>query len=96
MTSDTPQDRLKRLDEGVNEDIELLSFNECAKIMRIARKTISRATQLFTQTQGKDGLPFIMVGRYPKLRRPSIALWLKREEEKSAYCGTYGQFANAQ
>ena len=95
MTSDTPQDRLERINEGVNDDIEMLSIRECAQIMHISPKTIRRAMDLFTQTKGTCGLPFVVFERARKIRRPAIVLWLKREEEKSAYCGDY-DFANAQ
>lgn len=73
----------KRRREFSGDPDEILSVQEVSIILRIGEREITRAMDLYAQTHGERGLPFLP-GKRRKLRRRSITAWLDREEELAA------------
>ena len=62
---------------------EILSVMEVSAIRRIGDKEVSRAMDLYVQTRGQRGPPFLP-GKRRKIRRRAITAWLDKEEELAA------------
>ncbi len=69
--------------ETPNENT-LMSIQEVAKLIRKADDYVSAAMDEWTQTAGRKGLKYVMIGKRRNIRYKSIGEWLEREEEKMA------------
>lgn len=81
MEAEAVQEKRRR--EFSGDPDEILSVQEVSIILRIGDKEVSRAMDLYVQTHGQRGLPFLP-GKRRKIRRRSITTWLDREEELAA------------
>lgn len=81
MEAEAVQEKRRR--EFSGDPDEILSVQEVSIILRIGDKEVSRAMDLYVQTHGQRGLPFLP-GKRRKIRRRSITTWLDKEEELAA------------
>lgn len=69
--------------EKPNENT-LMSIQEVAKLIRKADDYVCAAMDEWTQTAGRRGLKYVMIGKRRNIRYKSIGEWLEREEEAMA------------
>ena len=67
----------------LNENM-LLTIQEVAKLVRKADDTIRAAMDSWTQSGGRRGLRYVVMGKRRNVRYASIKEWLQREEEALA------------
>jgi len=76
--------RWRRNDEYATDPNRLLTIKEVAQIIRKADDYISAAMDEWTQSQGRRGLRYILLGHRRAVRYGSLNEWLTTEEEIAA------------
>lgn len=63
-------------------ELELLSIDRVAKLLRIGKLEVQHAMTLFVQSGGRDGLAYIERGARRCIRAGAIKDWLVAQERK--------------
>ena len=63
-------------------ELELMSVNRVANLLRVNKNEIETAMDLFRQSGGRDGLAFISKGSRRVIRAGAIKAWLIARERK--------------
>ena len=63
-------------------ELELMSVNRAAKLLRVNKNEIETAMDLFKQSGGRDGLAYIAKGSRRVIRAGAIKAWLIAQERK--------------
>lgn len=63
-------------------ELELMSVNRAAKLLRVNKNEIETAMDLFRQSGGRDGLAYIAKGPRRVIRAGAIKAWLIAQERK--------------
>ena len=63
-------------------ELELMSVNRAAKLLRINKVEVENAMDLFKQSGGRDGLAYIAKGSRRVIRAGAIKAWLIAQERK--------------
>lgn len=63
-------------------ELELMSVNRAANLLRVNKNEIETAMDLFRQSGGRDGLAFISKGSRRVIRAGAIKAWLIARERK--------------
>lgn len=64
-------------------ELELMSVNRAAKLLRVNKNEIETAMDLFGQSGGRDGLAYIVKGSRRLIRAGALKSWLISLERKT-------------
>lgn len=76
--------RWRRNDTYATDPNRLLTIKEVTKIIRKADDYVSAAMDMWTQSQGRRGLRYVLMGHRRAVRYGSLNEWLTNEEEIAA------------
>ena len=76
--------RWRRDDLYATDPNRLLTIKEIVRIIRKADDYVSAAMDMWTQSQGRRGLRYVLMGHRRAVRYGSLNEWLKTEEEMTA------------
>lgn len=65
-------------------ELELMSVDRAAKILRVNKREIMNWTDKFRQSGGHDGLPYIAKGSRKLIRAGALKAYLIAQERKEA------------
>lgn len=66
-------------------ELKILTVNTAAKIMGIDKSEIVHAMELYVQSNGRDGLPYMERGARRSIRAGAIKDYLIHQEKKVLY-----------
>lgn len=67
---------------GRISELALLTINKAAKLMSVDRSEIYHAMDVYVQSGGRDGLPFLVRGSRRSIRAGAIREYLLNQERK--------------
>ena len=76
--------RWRREDPYATDPNRLLTIKEVVRIIRKADDYVSAAMDMGTQSQGRRGLRYVLMGHRRAVRYGSLNEWLTKEEEIAA------------
>jgi hypothetical protein len=82
--SEPPKRKWRRNDEYAQDPNRLLTIKEVVRIIRKADDYVSAAMDMWTQSQGRRGLRYVLMGHRRAVRYGSLNEWLTTEEEMTA------------
>ena len=63
-------------------ELELLTINRAAKLLHVRPEELVHDMDVFIQSGGRDGLPFISKGKRKVIRAGALKAYLIRKEQK--------------